>query len=155
MARKFNEGRQNEVLMNNQLYRQYKLFQYFLSRPDDIKKGPQSLDDYDNIQNGALWLDKFSNPESADLKYFENGAWKLLFGNKFKLIMDILSPVEPEDPIEGQLWINASGMLTYYKSGQFIPIKSVLSDVESANPYLYDDFLIIRSLNNSVSSMKL
>lgn len=149
MARKFNEGRQNEVLMNNQLYRQYKLFQYFLSRPDDIKKGPQSLDDYDNIQNGALWLDKFSNPESADLKYFENGVWKLLFGNKFKLIMDILSPVEPEDPIEGQLWINASGMLTYYKSGQFIPIKSVLSDVESSNPYLYDDFLIIRSLNNS------
>lgn len=149
MARKFNDGRQNEVLMNEQHYNIYKLMQYYLSRPDDIKKGPQSLDDYDNIENGALWLDKYTNNGTADLKYFENGVWKLLFGNKFKLIIDILSPTEPENPIEGQLWINPSGMLTYYKNGQFIPIKSVLSDVEASNPYLYDDFLIIRSLTHT------
>ena len=146
MPRKFNEGRQNEVLLNPQHYSIFKILEYYLNRPDNIKKGPVSLEDYSNIQNGALWLDKYSNTGSADLKYFDNGIWKLLFGDKFKLITDILSENEPENPVEGQLWINKYGLLMYYKNGQFVPIKSTLSDVEADNQYQYEDFLIIAPL---------
>lgn len=147
--RKFTDGRQNEVLMNPKHYSIYKIMENFLTRPDNIERGPVSLEDYEDIQNGALWLDKYSNFNSADLKYYENGFWKLLFGDKFQMIINILSPTEPENPVEGQLWINPSGILMYYKNGQFIPIKAVLSDVEESNSYQYEDFLIISPLHQA------
>lgn len=147
--RKFTDGRQNEVLLNPKHYSIYKIMENFLTRPDNIQKGPVSLEDYEDIQNGALWLDKYSNFNSADLKYYENGFWKLLFGDKFQMIINILSPTEPENPVEGQLWINPSGTLMYYKNGQFVPIKANLSDVEETNSYQYEDFLIISPLHQA------
>lgn len=148
MSRKFDIGRQNEVLMNDAHYDIFKLMQYYFNHPNDSKTGPETFSDTDGVINGALWLDKFSDSDSADLKYFDNGIWKLLFGDRFKLIMHMLDVKEPESPVEGQLWINSSGVMMYYKGGQFIPIKANLSDVEDSSNQ-YDDFLIISPVKNA------
>lgn len=148
MSRKFDIGRQNEVLMNSTHYDIYKVMEYYFNHPNDFNKGPETFSGSDNIINGALWLDKFQDSDSADLKYFDSGVWKLLFGDRFKLIMHMLDSKEPENPIEGQMWINGSGVLMYYKGGQFIPIKSTLADTEDFN-LQYEDFLIISPLQSA------
>lgn len=148
MSRKFDIGRQNEVLMNSTHYDIFKLMQYYFNHPNDSITGPETFSDASGVINGALWLDRFSDSDSADLKYFDNGVWKLLFGDRFKLITNMLDAKEPENPIEGQLWINSSGVMMYYKGGQFIPIKANLSDVEDASNK-YEDFLIISPLKNA------
>jgi hypothetical protein len=131
--------------MNSTHYDIFKVMEYYFNNPDDFNKGPQTSNSSDGIINNALWFDNHSG-NSADLKYYDNGVWKLLFGDRFKLIMHMLDSTEPENPIEGQLWINSSGLLMYYKNGQFVPIKSNLSDVEDSNPLQYQDFLIINPL---------
>jgi hypothetical protein len=153
-TRKFDIGRQNEVLMNQTHYDIFKALEFYFNHPSDFSKGPETFDaSNDEIINGALWLDKYSNNDSADIKYYDSGVWKLLFGDRFKLICDILSPKEPESPVEGQLWINTSGTLMYYKSGQFIPVKANLSDVEDFNPLQYEDFLIVSPLAGAECSV--
>lgn len=147
MSRKFDIGRQNEVLMNATHYDIYKMMEYYFEHPDDFNRGPIARDSSSEIMNGALWLDKY-NSNNADLKYYENGIWKLLFEDRFKLIMHMLESTEPQKPIEGQLWINKSGVLNYYHNGQFQPIKSTLSDTEDTSK-IVNDFLIISPLKSA------
>jgi hypothetical protein len=146
MSRKFDIGRQNEVLMNSTHYDIFKAMEYYFNHPSDFTKGPETFSTSDGIQNGALWLDKYNDNDNADLKYYDSGTWKLLFGDRFKLITHMLDSSEPTSPVEGQLWINSSGILTYYKDGQFIPIKSTLSDTEDSNTSMFEDFLAISPL---------
>lgn len=146
MSRKFDIGRQNEVLMNSTHYEIFKAMEYYFNHPSDFTKGPETYSTSDGIQNGALWLDKYSNSSSADLKYYDSGTWKLMFEDRFKLISNILATSQPTDAVDGQLWINSSGILTYYKDGQFVPVKSTLSDTEDSNVSMYEDFLIVTPL---------
>lgn len=150
MARKFDIGRQNEILMNATHYDIYKVMQLYLSHPENLDRGPVVVDDSDtDIINGALWLDKYSSSTNADLKYFSNGAWKLLFADRFKLLQHLLDPEEPTDPIEGQLWINSNGALTYYHNGQFQVIKAYITSEDEESNLQYEDFLIITPVKSA------
>lgn len=145
MPRKFNIGRHNEVLMNDEHYNIYKVLQHYLEHPNDLVNGPGATTSDPEIINGALWLDRFTDPSTADLKYFDNGKWNLLFADRFELLAHLLDPNEPINPIEGMLWINQSGVLCYYHNGQFIPIKAAeISD--SVENMQFEDFLIINPL---------
>lgn len=149
MTRKFNIGRHNEVLMNNEHYNIYKSLQYYLNHPDNLDRGPVATSVDKDILNGALWLDKYSDSTSADLKFFDNGKWNLLFENKFKLLAHLLDSEEPTNPIEGMLWINGNGALCYYHNGQFQVVKAYQTSDDEESSLQYEDFLIINPLKSA------
>jgi hypothetical protein len=146
MPRKFDIGRHNEVLMNDEHYNIYKIFQHYLDHPYDLDIGPIGTGEDKEIGNSALWLDKYTDTSSADLKYYDNGQWNLLFANKFELLAHLLDPLEPSNPIEGMLWVNGNGVLCYYHNGQFQAIKAYLSSDDESSSYQYEDFLIINPM---------
>lgn len=154
MTRKFDIGHQNEILFNEEHFNIYKILQHYYDFPFDKDKGPiASNSQEDPIYNKALWLDSYTNPNSADLKYYSNGIWKLLFGDRFKLLQYLLSEDEPEDPIDSQLWINPSGILCYYYNGTWNPIKAQLADLEDDRLLDYEDFLIINPLEGAENTV--
>lgn len=148
--RRFDIGRQNETLLNEDHYNIFKVLEPYLkySSPNSPDSGPPSISGtVDEIREGALWLDRTNDLENSDLKYFSNNKWNLLFKDRFKITQDILSSEEPSEPIDGQLWIDSNGVLNFYNKGVFKPIKAI-PDTEHANPNLqgFEDFIIIDSL---------
>ena len=144
MARKFDLGRQNETLMNEQHYDLFKVMENYLQQPNpENAEGPFIENTKDQkVANKSLWIDSYNNPSSADLKYFNGTNWNVLFKDKFKITQFLLNDEQPPDPIEGQLWID-DGTMKYYHNGEFKPIKAVPYDVGSVNPLGFEDFLII------------
>lgn len=148
--RRFDIGRQSETLLNEDHYNIFKVLEPYLkySSPNSPDSGPPSVTGtIEEIREGALWLDRSSDLENSDLKYFSNNKWNLLFKDRFKITQDIISSEEPSDPIEGQLWIDSDGLLNYYYKGVFKPIKAI-PDTEHQNANLqgFEDFIIIESL---------
>ena len=131
MARSF-DGRGSEKLYNEELYKLYEILQHFLDIPDTSAGPAASLD-------GALWLDRSTG--TGELKFKNNDQWLTVFGDKFKMICEILSDTEPDKPIAGQLWLD-NGVLKYYSGVDWIPVKSVNIDTEF-NLSAFEQFLII------------
>lgn len=129
-------GRFSEELYNETLHEFFLALEHILDEPEDTTKGPLTNKD------GAIWLDR-SNPQNADLKYKQDGRWQLLFNNRFKLICEIMSPTEPENPVNGQLWLN-DGIMMYYNEamGEWQPVKSV-NVAKDFNLSSFEQFLII------------
>ncbi len=150
--RRFDIGRQNETLLNEEHYNIFKILEPYLKAgtPNDPTSGPVSGTGIDEIREGAMWIDRNIDPSDSDLKYYSNGQWNLFFKNRFKITGDIISADEPNDPIEGQLWIDAQGVLNYFYKGVFKPIKAIPdNNFENANLQGFEDFLIISSLTAS------
>ena len=146
--RRFN-GRQGEQILNEELYTLYEILKHFLETPEnpDPKFGPQS-----GLEKpGALWLDRQNSPGYAHLMYKDSDQkWKPMFDDWFKIIKDIRkSAGEPEDPREGQLWINDKGILHWYNGSKFIPIKSKIADAVEFDANSFENFLIIDPLKMS------
>ena len=88
---------------------------------------------------GALWLDRSSG--GGDLKFRNNGVWENVFGDKFKIICEILNDTEPKNPVLGQLWLD-NGILKYFSGVDWIPVKSVNVDT-NINLSVFEQFLLI------------
>ena len=148
--RNFDIGRQQESLLNEEHYNIFKILEPYLKSgsPNDPSSGPTSVVGTTNeIMDGAMWIDKSTDPTDSDLKYFSNGQWNLFFKNRFKITQDIISSSEPSEPIEGQLWIDEQGVLNYYYKGVWKPIKAVPDNLyENANLQGFEDFIITESL---------
>jgi hypothetical protein len=143
MARSFDIGRESEVLYNQELYRIFEALKNMATPKPDLNADPPILPidpiiGPSNPTEGALWF------TGQELKYFQSGAWKLLFGDKFKMISDICSPTTPEAPIIGQLWLNG-GILTYYDGTDWKPVKAVNAEAE-LDLSVFEQFLIISPL---------
>jgi hypothetical protein len=148
--RNFDIGRQQESLLNEEHYNIFKILEPYLKNgsPNDPSSGPISVPGTtDEIIEGAVWIDKSSDPTNSDLKYFSNGQWNLFFKDRFKITQDIISIEEPSEPIEGQLWIDQQGTLNYYYKGVWKPIKAVPDNLHAdANLQGFEDFIITESL---------
>lgn len=148
--RNFDIGRQQESLLNEEHYNIFKILEPYLKNgsPNDPSSGPISVPGTtDEIIEGAVWIDKSSDPTNSDLKYFSNGQWNLFFKDRFKITQDIISTEEPSEPIEGQLWIDEQGTLNYYYKGVWKPIKAVPDNLHAdANLQGFEDFIITESL---------
>lgn len=148
--RNFDIGRQQESLLNEEHYNIFKILEPYLKNgsPNDPSSGPISVPGTTNeIIEGAVWIDKSSDPTNSDLKYFSNGQWNLFFKDRFKITQDIISTEEPSEPIEGQLWIDQQGTLNYYYKGVWKPIKAVPDNLHAdANLQGFEDFIITESL---------
>ena len=143
--RRFN-GRQGEQIYNEELYSLYEILKHFLDVPDnpDPHFGPQS-----GLEKpGALWLDRQTSPGYSHLLYRDSDqVWKPIFDDWFKIIKEIRNPHgQPEDPKEGQLWINDNGVLHWYNGSMFVPIKSKLADATEFDANSFENFLIIDPL---------
>ena len=150
MTRQFDIGRQNETLMNEKHYDIFKVMENFLNQPNPSNsEGPLTEKGLTDIVNkNALWLDSYTNPNDADLKYFNGSNWNVLFKDKFKITQFLLNSEQPAEPIEGQLWID-DGTMKYYHNGEFSPIKANTYDSTSVNPLGFEDFLIISPMEIS------
>lgn len=143
--RRFN-GRQGEQIYNEELYKLYEILKHFLDTPanSNPKIGPQSGLE----QPGALWLDRQNSPGYAHLMYRDSDKeWKPIFDDWFKIIKEIRNPNgKPENPREGQLWIDDNGILHWYNGSVFVPIKSTSADTVDFDTNAFANFLIIDPL---------
>ena len=149
VTRRFDVGRQNETLLNEEHYNIFKILEPYLKygNPNSPSTGPVSGNGIDEIRDSAMWIDRDLDPTNADLKYFSNGEWNLFFKNRFKITGELMSQDEPSEPIEGQLWIDGQGVLNYFYKGTFKPIKAVPeNEFQNANLQGFEDFIIIQSL---------
>lgn len=152
MARQFNIGRQNEVLMNNKHYDLYRVMENYRQPPNpENPSEPQVVAteegvsaEEDRVYPNALWVDSYNNPNSSDLKYYDknHNSWNLMFKDRFRITQELLSIEAPMNPVDSQLWID-DGTLKYYHQGQFKPVKAVPYDAGSTNPLGFEDFIII------------
>lgn len=131
MARTF-IGRSSEELYNSELYKLFEVIQHIIDEPSDANLGPLTT------REGALWLDRASGGE---LKFKSDGAWQVLFNDRFRMICEILNPEEPTMPVSGQLWLN-DGILMYFSGSEWLPVKSVNVAAEF-NLSAFEQFLII------------
>lgn len=139
MSRNFLTGRQSQQFYNDELYKLHQVLEHILDEPTDKSKEPSAE------LTGSLWLDVDKN--GGDLKYFSDNQWKLLFGDRFKLICEINSPTEPKNPLIGQLWIFKETLL-YFDGTIFRPVKSLDIDYDF-NQDVFEDFLISTPMLNS------
>ena len=154
MARQFNTGRGSEALFNDEHYDLFKAMKHINEMPGNTEIGPvPDVQSGDDIKNGALWLDMFSTESNADLKFYKNGMWNLLFKDRFKITGHLLEEEEPLAPIESQLWIDQDGIMRYYEKGEFRPIKATMADVGQVNPLGFDDFIIINQVDKAGSTV--
>lgn len=143
------QGRQGEQIYNEELYGLYEILKHYLEVPEnpDPKFGPDS-----GLEKpGALWLDRQTSPGYAHLMYNDTDkVWKPLYDDWFKLIKEIRkNKDEIKDPLEGQLWINDSGVLHWHNGDKFVPIKSKLADATEFDANTFQNFLIIDPLKMS------
>lgn len=138
-------GRQGEQIYNQELYILYEILKHFLDTPDDAdpNAGPQS-----GLEKpGALWLDRQNNPGYAHIMYRDGDKiWKPIFDDWFKIIKEIKSENEPENPQEGQLWIDENGILNWFNGAAFVPIKSQNADTIDFNYNAFENFLLLDPL---------
>ena len=149
MARQFDIGRQNEVLLNEKHYKMYKTMETYLEPPNPANPtaGPVVSDpERDPIINNAMWIDNYTDPNNGELKYYNNGKWNIFFKDKFQITDHITDGEEPKDAVQGQLWINNMGVMHFYDKGIFVPIKAVQADIGDVNIQGFEDFLIISPL---------
>ena len=73
----------------------------------------------------SIWVD----PKTGELLVYDkaSGKWKNPYEKKFKLIAEIMNPVPPKNPIEGQLWSN-KGVLCQYDGTTWQPVKAKPED---------------------------
>lgn len=145
MTRKFNQGKQSELLFNQEQYSLYQLLKHLNENPyaETDEQGNQLSEPRADI-DGALWLDRF---DGGDLKFYANGRWNLAFNDKFSMIKDILIPERPETGVLGQLWIdNKSGQMFYWDgTGMWKEIVATTAPTDSALAS-FSDFMMISPL---------
>lgn len=137
MTRSF-DGRMSEESYNPEIYKIFEVLRNMLDIPADPSIGPITT------REGALWLDRQSG---GDMKYYSEGLWKILFQDRFRMTGEILSPIQPDRPISGQLWLN-DGVLMYYSGAEWLPVKSVNVDTEF-NLSSFEQFLLISPIEAS------
>ena len=108
MARKFNEGRQGEYLMNNQLFNAYSSIKYLCNGIDQPLQDKQA-----NIVNGALWANTGLNRNILERYNSVSNIWEPVFNHYYHPASTTEKPV---DPVDGQIWIDLNGIIRYYDS---------------------------------------
>jgi hypothetical protein len=132
VARSFG-GRQSEELYNVELYKLFEVLKTIIDIPSDPSIGPETT------REGSLWIDRQTS--EGDLKFFKDGSWKLLFNDRFRLLGELLSTVQPNNPLAGQLWLN-SGVLMYYSGSEWLPVRAVNVD-SGFSLQSFEQFLLI------------
>lgn len=137
LTRKFNAGRQSELLLNEQLYKMYESIKHLTDTPDGLNAVPEAKLD------GSIWLDRKKN----ELNYYDKSKdkWINVFANKFKITNEMMSLLPPDNPVIGELWIY-NDVIMYYDGSQWKPTKAAELTGSQFNMSIFENFLLISPL---------
>ena len=139
-SRNFQNGRQSEQFLNDELLRIFEMLRY-LSHYKTENKGqwppPPKLRGALNVQ-----------PADETINFWDSAhnQWVPFFRSKFQIVDQIMSEEEPKTPVVGQLWIN-NGILCYFNGYGWEPIKSIQVDDAQWASAAFADFQIISPMN--------
>ena len=100
MARRFNNGRLGEQLMNKDLFLAYNRIKYIGNGPNvPVQERQAAIPDY------SLWIDRKTGYDV--MKVWDQVKWSPLFEGYYH---PANVAVQPENPVEGQLYIDTNGV---------------------------------------------
>lgn len=140
LNRKFNAGRQSELLYNEELAAVFESIKHLLEVPAGKDATPHPK------LHGAFWWDRAKN----ELNYYDKAHDKMVnvFKPKFQLIDQMLSLLPPTDPVYGQIWLN-NGALYYFDGVNWSPIKALNVDASQLNMSAFEDFILLSPLTKT------
>ena len=115
---KFSVGRGSELLFNEEHTKIFESLKHLTDTPEPGQEPEAKMD-------RSIWV----APKTGELLVYDkaSGKWKNPYEKKFKLIAEIMNPVPPKNPIEGQLWSN-KGVLCQYDGTTWQPVKAKPED---------------------------
>lgn len=109
LARKFNNGRLGEQLMNNDLFLAYNRIKYIGNGPNvPIQERQAEIPDY------SLWIDRKTGYDV--MKVWDQRKWSPLFEGYYH---PANVSEQPANPVAGQLWVDSNGVLRFYQDNQW------------------------------------
>jgi len=138
--RKFNAGRQSELLYNEELAAVFESIKHLLEVPEGKESIPHPK------IHGSFWWDRAKN----ELNYYDKAHDRMVnvFKPKFQLIDQMLSLLPPTEPVYGQIWLN-NGVLYYFDGVNWAPIKALNVDSSQLNMSAFEDFILLSPLNKA------
>lgn len=137
--RKFNKGRQSELLMDEDLHRTFESVRHVTDTPKNGTKPEAKI-------NGALWLDQGKNELNSYHK--PTKTWKPVFKEKFQIVDEILNKTPSANPVNGQLWIY-NDVFCYWNGTEWRPAKTVVQNDSNFDLSLFKNHLLISPLEPS------
>ena len=135
--RKFNAGRQSELLYNEELHKNFEQTRHLL----DVPKGKNSVPEA--VLDGSLWLDRKKNELKSYVK--SSKSWKNIFSQKFQIIDQMMSQLPPANPVVSQFWIY-NDVLMYFNGAEWKPVKALEQDGSQFNLSVFSNFSLISPL---------
>lgn len=132
MARKFNNGRLGEQLMNNDLFLAYNRIKYIGNGPEVPVQERQA-----EIPNYSLWIDRKTNQDV--MKVWDTVKWSPLFEGYYH---PANISVQPANPVDGQLFIDQNGVLRFYQDNQWRVVAAATASNLSSVAAGVSNFLI-------------
>ena len=140
--RNFENGRQSEQFLNDELITLYEVLKYL----------PHHKQDHDGEMPpggklpGAMNAQIPAGPtEDSSLNYWNGSEWVPFFKKKFQITDQILY-VRPVNPVTGQLWLN-NGALFYFDGQTWCPVKTVEVNDSQWSTGAFADFELVSPLN--------
>lgn len=142
--RKFNIGRQSEMLLDEERHKLYESLCHINEDLDGKQATPAAK------INGALWIDK----ENNELKTYDkkNQRWKPLFEDKFRVFDEMTSEMTPQNPVKGQFWL-FNEVLMYYDGSGWKPVQTLEHSDSQFNISSFEDFVLVSPLNKIGSTV--
>ena len=137
--RKFNKGRQSELLMDEELHRTFESVKHITETPPNGAQPEAKI-------NGALWLEQNKNELKAYHK--PTKTWKNIFSEKFQITDQILNSYPSAKPVQGQLWIY-NDVLCYWTGTEWKPVKTITQDDSNFDLSLFKNHLLIAPLSST------
>ena len=132
LARKFNNGRLGEQLMNNDLFLAYNRIKYIGNGPEVPVQERQA-----EIPNYSLWIDRKTDQDV--MKEWETVKQSPLFKGYYH---PVTICVQPADPVAGQLWVDSNGVLRFYQDNQWRVVAAATASNLSSVAAGVSNFLI-------------
>lgn len=136
LYRKFNAGRSSELLMNDELFKNFESTKHLLDIPAKKNATPKS------DLEGALWLDRKKN----ELRYKNGSEWTTVFNDQFRRTGEMTENIPPANPVLNQLWIASSGVMCYWDGSNWNPIKATTIDNSQFNIATFENFALASPL---------
>lgn len=134
MARKFNQGRQSEHLLNKEMHDLFMRLKYLNYGYTPYK------DEQASIPDKALWIDRYFGSDLIKVYDKINDDWIPAFKGHYHPVNAL---EKPTSPTHGQFWIDYTrdNLLTYYdkNTDSWIPVSAVNNiNAESGSCHDYD-----------------
>lgn len=142
MARKFNNGRFGEQLMNSDVFEAYNRIKYIGNVDTPVQQYQTP------IMDKSLWVNNQTGHDVMNI--YRNKTWNPLFEGYYHPA-DLT--VQPVNPVDGQVWINGNGQIFYYRDNQWNIVYAGLATDTSAIAAGAANFMILPNLTEDTTNL--